>query len=546
MISNNQKPTGGQVIVELLRRNGVDRVFTVPGESFLPVLDALHDATDIELVVCRQEGGASMMAEAYAKITGRPGVCFVTRGPGSANALAGLHVAAQDSTPLLLFVGQVPRGFREREAWQEVDVNALFGSVAKWASDIQEAKRLPEYLSRAFATAQSGRQGPVVIGLPEDLLYETLEPVQARPSAIVQGYPAPCDVQRLGELLAAAQKPLAVFGGSGWTLTGRQRLHNFAEAHGLPVATAFRRQDRFDNSSPNYAGDAGLGMNPQLAELIREADLLIAVGTRLGDITTQHYQLLEVPCPSQKLVHIHPDPEELGRVYQPDLAICAGVDGFAESVVSLTSSAPLSTERHEWLERSREVYLRWSRPTELPGPLQLGEIVAWLGRTLPADAVISNGAGNYTLWLHRFYPFRGWGSQLAPTSGSMGYGLPAAIAAKLAFPERPAVCFAGDGCFLMTCQELATAVQYGANVIIIVVNNGSYGSIRMHQEKQYPGRRYGTDLVNPDMLELARAFGAEAARVEHTEQFADVFRQAITASKPFLIELRIDPGILRP
>ncbi|MNF60880.1 Acetolactate synthase large subunit IlvB1 [compost metagenome] len=370
--------------------------------------------------------------------------------------------------------------------------------------------------------------------------------MQARPSAIVQGYPAPCDVQRLGELLAAAQKPLAVFGGSGWTLTGRQRLHNFAEAHGLPVATAFRRQDRFDNSSPNYAGDAGLGMNPQLAELIREADLLIAVGTRLGDITTQHYQLLEVPCPSQKLVHIHPDPEELGRVYQPDLAICAGVDGFAESVVSLTSSAPLSMERQEWLERSREVYLRWSKPTELPGPLQLGEIVAWLGRTLPADAVISNGAGNYTLWLHRFYPFRGWGSQLAPTSGSMGYGLPAAIAAKLAFPERPAVCFAGDGCFLMTCQELATAVQYGANVIIIVVNNGSYGSIRMHQEKQYPGRRYGTDLVNPDMLELARAFGAEAARVEHTEQFADVFRQALTTNKPFLIELRIDPEILRP
>lgn len=547
MTGNPVTITGGQAIVELLRRNGVDRVFTVPGESFLPVLDALHDAPDIDLVVCRQEGGASMMAEAYAKTTGRPGVCFVTRGPGSANAMAGLHVASQDSTPLLVFVGQVPRGFQEREAWQEVNVKALFGSVAKWASDIQEAERLTEYLNRAFATAQSGRPGPVVLGLPEDLLYETLDPVRAGPALIAQGHPAPGDMRRLAELLSSARRPLAVYGGSGWTPEIRQRLQTFAEAHGLPVATAFRRQDRFDSGSAHYVGDAGLGMNPRLAELIQSADLLIAVGTRLGDITTRHYELVNVPNPAQTLVHIHPAPEELGRVHQPDLAICASVGAFAQATTDLEPpSPPLDEARSVWLETARKNFLDWTQPTTIAGPLQLGEIVAWLGRTLPDDAVLTNGAGNYTLWLHRFFPYLGWGSQLAPTSGSMGYGLPAAIAAKLANPQRPAVCFAGDGCFLMTCQELATAVQYRANVIVIVVNNGSYGSIRMHQEKQYPGRRYGTDLVNPDMLQLAQAFGAGAARVERTEQFADAFEQALAADRPFLIELIIDPAILRP
>ncbi|WP_312678893.1 thiamine pyrophosphate-dependent enzyme [Stutzerimonas nitrititolerans] len=542
----DKRPDGGQAIVELLRRNGVDRVFTVPGESFLPVLNALHDAPDIALVVCRQEGGASMMAEAYAKTTGRPGVCFVTRGPGSANALAGLHVAAQDSTPLLVFVGQVPRGFQQREAWQEVDVGALFGSVAKWASDIQDATRLPEYLSRAFTTARSGRQGPVVLGLPEDLLYERIEPIELGPAAINQGYPAPAALERLQQLLVEARRPLAIFGGSGWNAECRQQLQAFAETQGLPVATAFRRQDRFDNDHPNYAGDAGLGMNPGLAALIREADLLIAVGTRLGDITTRHYELVEAPRPRQRLVHVHPDPQEPGRVHLPDLALCASVANFAEAAAGLPAPPAPSDERRVWLTRARESREAWQRPTELPGPLQLGEIVAWLGRRLPADAVISNGAGNYTLWVHRFYPYRGWGSQLAPTSGSMGYGLPAAIAAKLARPARPAVCFAGDGCFQMTCQELATAVQYGANVIVVVVNNGSYGSIRMHQDKHYPGRRYGTDLVNPDMVALARAYGAGAARVERTEQFAEAFEQALAADRPFLIEVLIDPAILRP
>lgn len=537
---------GGQAIVELLRRNGVDRVFTVPGESFLPVLDALHDASDIALVVCRQEGGASMMAEAYAKTTGRPGVCFVTRGPGSANALAGLHVASQDSTPLLVFVGQVPRGFQQREAWQEVDVGALFGPVAKWAVDIQDAARLPEYLSRAFTTARSGRQGPVVLGLPEDLLFETVPPLALEAAPINQGYPAPAAMAQLQKMLSEAQRPLAIFGGSGWNPECRQALQGFAEAQGLPVVTAFRRQDRFDNGHPNYAGDAGLGMNPALAKMIQEADLLVAVGTRLGDITTRHYELVEAPRPHQRLVHVHPDPQEPGRVYWPELAVCASVTNFAEAAAELSPPAALSAERRAWLSRAREIRQAWQQPTQLPGSLQLGDIVAWLGNRLPADAVISNGAGNYTLWVHRFYPFRDWGSQLAPTSGSMGYGLPAAIAAKLAQPMRPAVCFAGDGCFQMTCQELATAVQYGANVIIVVVNNGSYGSIRMHQDKHYPGRRYGTDLVNPDMVTLAKAYGAVAARVERTAQFADVFEQALACDRPFLIELMIDPAILRP
>jgi acetolactate synthase-1/2/3 large subunit len=544
-MTEDNRPDGGQAIVELLRRNGVDRVFTVPGESFLPVLDALHDAPDIALVVCRQEGGASMMAEAYAKTTGRPGVCFVTRGPGSANALAGLHVAAQDSTPLLIFIGQVPRNFQQREAWQEIDVGALFGSVAKWATDIQEAARLPEYFSRAFSTARSGRPGPVVLGLPEDLLYERIEPVQVGPAPISQGYPAPQAMTRLREMLAEARRPLAIFGGSGWSAEARQQLQRFAETQGLPVATAFRRQDRFDNGHPNYAGDAGLGMNPELAKLIDEADLLIAVGTRLGDITTRHYELVKVPKPGQKLIHIHPDPHEPGRVRVPDLAICAAVQGFAEAAAGFESS-DISAERQSWLARARESRVAWQQPTELLGPVQLGEIVAWLGRRLPPEAVISNGAGNYTLWVHRFYPFRGWGSQLAPTSGSMGYGLPAAIAAKLAQPSRPAVCFAGDGCFQMTCQELATAMQYGANVIVIVVNNGSYGSIRMHQDKHYQGRRYGTDLVNPDMVALAQAYGAGATRVERTEAFAEAFEQALAADRPYLIELVLDPAILRP
>ncbi|MGE4406143.1 thiamine pyrophosphate-binding protein [Pseudomonas sp.] len=541
----DKRPDGGQAIVELLRRNGVDRVFTVPGESFLPVLDALHDAPDIALVVCRQEGGASMMAEAYAKTTGRPGVCFVTRGPGSANALAGLHVAAQDSTPLLVFVGQVPRGFQQREAWQEVDVGALFGSVAKWATDIQDAARLPEYLSRAFATARSGRQGPVVLGLPEDLLYERTAPVEVGPAPISQGYPPPQAMARLSQLLGEAQRPLVIVGGSGWNADCRAQLQAFAEAHALPVATAFRRQDRFDNQHPLYAGDAGLGMNPELAKLMGEADLLLAVGTRLGDITTRHYELIEAPQPRQRLVHIHPDPQEPGRVYWPELAICASVANFAEAATGL-QARPCPPEREAWLTRARNAREAWQRPTALPGPLQLGEIVAWLGQRLPPEAVISNGAGNYTLWVHRFYPHRDWGSQLAPTSGSMGYGLPAAIAAKLARPARPAVCFAGDGCFQMTCQELATAVQYGANVIVVVVNNGSYGSIRMHQDKHYPGRRYGTDLVNPDMVALARAYGAGAARVERTEQFAEAFEQALAADRPFLIEVLLDPAILRP
>jgi acetolactate synthase-1/2/3 large subunit len=545
MMSGNEKVSGGQAIVELLRLNGIDRVFSVPGESFLPVLDALHDASDIELVICRQEGGAAMMAEAYGKLTGRPGVCFVTRGPGSANALAGLHVASQDSTPLIVFVGQVPRAYLDREAWQEVDLPALFGPTTKWTAQIRDAQRLPEYVSRAFYTALAGRAGPVVLGLPEDVLFEEIELPALQPARVAQAQPAAADLAQLEEWLSQAQRPLAIVGGSGWDARSREQLQAFARRHALPVAAAFRRQDRFDNSSPNYAGDAGLGMNPRLAERIRKADLLLAIGTRLGDITTRHYELVSVPRPKQRLIHVHAEPQELGRVYQPDLAIYAAVKAFAAAVDELAPARAPSAQRQDWLEAANADYRQWSTPTTLPGPLQLGEIVAWLGRELPSEAVLTNGAGNYTLWLHRFYPYRGYLSQLAATAGSMGYGLPAAIAAKLVNPERPAVVFAGDGCFLMTGQELATAVQYGAKVIIIVVNNGSYGSIRMHLERHY-GRRYGTDLVNPDFVALAQAYGADGYRVRRTEEFADAFRQAQAGVRPALIEVQLDAAIIRP
>lgn len=545
MTGSSERMTGGQALVEVLRRNGVDRVFCVPGESFLPVLDALFDADDIDLVVCRQEGAAAMMAEAHGKLTGRPGVLFVTRGPGSANAMSGLHVAAQDSTPLLVFVGQVPTGFVEREAWQEIDPRGWFGAVAKWAAQVQDTARLAEYVSRAFHTATAGRPGPVVLGLPEDVLAETAVMPDLAPARAPRQHPARQDMERLADMLGSAERPLAVLGGSGWSREARRQVADFAERHALPVATAFRRQDRIDNRSPVYAGEAGLGMNPRLAERIREADLLLAIGTRLGDIATGHYGLVSVPRPRQRLIHVHSDPEEPGRVYQPDLALCAGIGPFAETLAELAPGAA-SADRQAWLEAARADYLEWSTPTTLPGPLQLGEIVAWLGRELPDNAVVSNGAGNYTLWVQRFYPFRGYPNQLAPTSGSMGYGLPAAIAAKLEDPDRIAVCFAGDGCLQMTGQELATAVQYGADVIVIVVNNGSYGSIRMHQERQYPGRRYGTDLVNPDFIALAQAYGIDGYRVQATEEFPDAFRQAVGNARPALIELKLDAAILRP
>ncbi|OZI67262.1 thiamine pyrophosphate-binding protein [Bordetella genomosp. 11] len=537
--------TGGQVLVDALRLHGVDTAFCVPGESFLAAIDAFHDARDvIRLIVCRQEGGAAHMAEAHGKLTGQPGICFVTRGPGATNASIGVHTARQDSTPLILFVGQVARDCMGREAWQEIDYRHMFGHIAKWVDQIDDPRRIPEYISRAFHVATSGRPGPVVLALPEDMLAEAVQVDDAPPYRTAQAGPTPQAMAELRDLLAAAQRPLALLGGGAWTRQASEDVAAFAHAHGLPVACAFRRQDLLDNRHDCYVGEAGLGMDPRLADRIRQADLILAIGPRMGETTTNGYALLDVPRPRQKLVHVHADPEELGRVYQADLPINAGVAAFAREAARL--EAPAVRRWAAWTESARADYLDNLRPGPMPGGMDLGAVVAHLRETLPPDSIITNGAGNYTLWVQRFYQYRGVRTQLAPTSGTMGYGLPAAVAAKLRHPERTVVCFAGDGCFLMNGQELATAAHYKLNIIVIVVNNAMYGSIRMHQERHYPGRVCATDLTNPDFVALARAYGLHAERVERTGDFAAAFDRAAKAGRPALLELPVSQDALSP
>lgn len=538
---------GGRVVVDLLAQAGISKVFSVPGESFLPVLDALHDHPDIELVSCRHEGGASMMAEAYAKATGRPTACFVTRGPGASNAVSGLYVAAHDSTPLLLFVGQVPRALRGRGAWQEVDLDIQFSRLAKWAADIDDPARIPEYVSRAFHVATSGRPGPVALGLPEDVLYaDQAAPGALRPLQATRLYPGEAELARLQAWVEEASRPLMLVGGAGWSPDIQKAMQAFAERNALPVAASFRRQDYIDNTHPNYAGEAGIAMNPALARRIEEADLLLTFGARLGDVPTRHYTLVKPPRPHQRLVHVHADAGELGRVYQPDLAICADSAAFASALGGLQPSGPPVDERRASVEAAHRDYLAWSNPESATGGQELAQVVSWLAEELPPEAAITNGAGNYTLWLHRYYRHRRHGSQFAPTSGSMGYGLPAAIAAGLAHPERPVICFAGDGCLLMTSQELATAAHYGVKVIVVLVNNGIYGSIRMHQQRRYPGRPSGTALTNPDFAMFARAFGMEAYRADDAQAFRHAFRQALDGTGSALIEMAMDPETLTP
>jgi acetolactate synthase-1/2/3 large subunit len=534
--------SGGQVLVDQLKVHGVTRAYTVPGESFLAVLDAFYDVPAIELVVCRQEGGAAMMADAYGKLTGRPGICFVTRGPGATNASSGLHIAFQDSTPMVLFIGQVPRGVEEREAFQEVDYRRMFGQMAKWVAQIGSADRIPEFLSRAFHTATSGRPGPVVLALPEDVLRETVVVEDARMYSTPRANPGAEDMGRLHALLSASERPLLLVGGGDWSQRTREDITEFAERHALPVANSFRCQDYVDNLHSNYAGDLGLAAAPSVVDALASCDLLIALGARLGDITTGGYTRVQAPRARQGLVHVHPGAEELGRVYQPHLAIHAGTGPFAAMAKSMSSTG--SDERRERTTRLHEAYLAHTAPTDGPGELQLARVLEWLGSTLPADAIITNGAGNYTAWLHRFYHYRGFRTQLAPTAGSMGYGLPAAIAAKHLYPQRTVVCFAGDGCFLMTGQELATAAQYRLNVIVVVLNNGMYGTIRMHQERSYPGRVVGTMLENPDFAAYARAFGAHGEVVTETTQFDPAFERAKNFNGPALLELRMDPEAL--
>jgi acetolactate synthase-1/2/3 large subunit len=545
--------TGARLLVDQLLIQGVNHAFCVPGESYIAVLDALYDSRElIKLIVTRHESGAAFMADATAKLTGQPGVAFVTRGPGATNASIGIHTAFQDSTPVILFIGQVGSDFAEREAFQEIDYRHMFGPMAKWVAQIDRADRVPEYVARAFQVATSGRPGPVVLALPEDMLPQAADVPDALCHQPV--LPAPSDMQIAGlrRLLGRAQRPLVVVGGPGWNDAACDNLRRFIEANYLPVACAFRAQDTFDNRHPNYVGDVGIGINPKLAQRLREADLVLAIGPRLGEMTTSGYSLLTAPVPQQTLVHVHSGAEELGRVYQPSLAINSGMPQLASRLAMM-----VPVEEPPWratLAAARADYEAWQqRPAvyaHAHPALDLWEVIRILQRAVPDDTIITNGAGNFSAWAHRFWRYPGPRTQLAPTAGSMGYGVPAAIAAKIAAPERCVVAFAGDGDFLMSGQELATAVQYGAAVLILVFNNGMYGTIRMHQEREFPGREHGTRLVNPDFARLAQSFGAYGAAAGTTDEFGTALAQALAFIRekhlPALIELRTDPEVITP
>jgi acetolactate synthase I/II/III large subunit len=537
--------SGGQVLVDQLVLHGADLAFGVPGESYLAVLDALHDAP-LRLVVTRHESGAANMAEAYGKLTGRPGVCMVTRGPGATNASNGVHTAFQDSTPMLLLIGQVARDTVGREGFQELDYRAMYGAIAKWATQVDDPARLPEIVARAYAVATSGRPGPVVIALPEDVLSEDVDVADARPHrALAPAAPAAGDMERLGELLAEARAPLAVVGEAGWTARTGADVAAFAEAQNVPVAASFRCQDYVDNASPAYAGHAGLAMDPALATRMREADLLLAIGGRLGEIPTAGYTLVRPGTPTQRLVHVHPDPGQIGIVYPTELGIVAGLEAFAAAARALEPAG--ADAREGLLAAAHGEYQRnLAEARDLPGALQMTAVMAALRARLPEEAIITNGAGNFSVWAHRYYEFHRYPTQLGPRSGSMGYGVPAAVAAKAVHPDRPVVCLTGDGDFLMTGQELATAVQEELDVVVLVVNNAMYGTIRMHQERHYPGRVVGTDLRNPDFVAYAHAFGAHGALVERSEDFPGALDEALRCGGPALIELRVDPQAITP
>jgi acetolactate synthase-1/2/3 large subunit len=539
-----QARTAAQALVDQLIEEGVRHVFCVPGESYLAVLDALRDR-EVAVTVCRHEGGAAMMADAYGKATGRPGACFVTRGPGATNAAAGVHVAHQDSTPMILFVGQVDRAFRDREAWQEIDCRAVFGSMSKWTAEIGQAARVTEYVSRAFHTAINGRPGPVVLGLPHDMLSE---PTAARDApAAVAAEPAPggSELAALKTLLDNARAPMLLLGGSRWDEGACAGLRDFSERYALPVATAYRRLPLFDPLHPNYAGDLGLGANPKLVERFKAADLVLVIGARLDEVTTQGYRLFEAPRPKTRLVHVYPGAEELGLVYAPHLSIHASPAGFAHALGGLRPPAA-----PPWLgtaQASHADYLAWSdAATPQPGPVNLGEIMLGLRDALAADAIICNGAGNYAAWIHRFFRFRRPGTHIAPTSASMGYGMPAAVAMQRLYPDRRIVSINGDGDFLMNGQEFATAVQYGLPIVVIVLDNASYGTIRMHQEREFPGRVVATDLVNPDFAAYARAFGGFGVTVERTEDFAAAFEAATASGQPAIVHVKYDADAITP
>ncbi|MEO5932977.1 MAG: thiamine pyrophosphate-binding protein [Duganella sp.] len=543
--------TGGQILVDALKIHGVDTAFGVPGESYLDVLDALHDS-DIRFIINRQEGGAAFMADAYGKMTGKPGICFVTRGPGATNASIGVHTAYQDSTPMILFIGQVGNDFIDREAFQEIDYRRMYGQMAKWVAQIDRAERIPEYLARAFQVATSGRPGPVVLALPEDMLIDTAEVADTRRYQAVQASPSAAQIDVLRAMLASAKQPLVLLGGGGWNAQACADVQRFAEANHLPVGCAFRFQDLLDNAHPNYIGDVGIGINPKLAARVRDADVILAIGPRLGEMTTGGYALIAAPVPAQRLIHVHADAEELGSVYQAELMINSGMPQIA---AMLAAMAPV--DAGAWRDSVAEAkadLAAWQLQPAIfqdgKAPLDLWQVVRQIDKIAPHDTIITNGAGNYATWAHRFHSYGGMRTQLAPTSGAMGYSVPAGVAAKIIDPKRTVITFAGDGEYMMNGQELATAVQYQAGVVIIVFNNGMFGTIRMHQERDYPGRVSGTELHNPDFAALARAYGASGEVVDTTEQFGPAFARALQHTRehalPALIELRYDGNLITP
>jgi acetolactate synthase-1/2/3 large subunit len=536
--------SGGEILVAALRVNGVDAIYCVPGESYIAVLDALYDAPDVRVVTCRHEAAAANMAEADGKMTGRPGVAFVTRGPGATHASIGVHTAMQDSTPMLLFVGQVPRRLRGRDAFQEVDYEQMFGGLAKLVVEIDDARRIPEVIRRAFVTALAGRPGPVVISLPEDVLAERVELADIGAARAVHASPSEDDLVAFCTMLAAAERPLAILGGSVWDAEACAAMRHFAQRADLAVACSFRRQALFDNRDARYVGDLGYGVDPALAQRVRDADLIVAIGGRLGDVPTGSYTLIEAPRPRQRLVHVHPDPLELGRIFETALPINAAPTTFARS---LDRVPPIDGSRWSgWTRDARRDYEAYIQPPPTQATLDLATIVHFLSERLPENAFITTGAGNFSIWPRRFFLYKRFGTQLAPVAGAMAYGVPAAVAAKLRHPDRVAVAFAGDGDFMMSGHELATAMQYRAAIVVIVINNEMLGTIRMHQERTYPSRTIATDLRNPDFVALARAYGAHASLVERTADFAPAFEAALASGLPALLELRVDPEQITP
>ncbi|MGE9296309.1 MAG: thiamine pyrophosphate-binding protein [Puniceicoccales bacterium] len=537
---------GGRILADQLAILGAQKVFCVPGESFLGLLDGLYDHRDeIEVITCRHEAGAANMADAYGKLTGKPGICAVTRGPGATNASNGVHTAFQDSTPMIVLIGQVATEMMDREAFQEMDYRRMFGEMAKWVAQIDDITRIPEYLSRAWHVAQSGRPGPVVLALPEDVLAEYADVADARPVQIGRSAPTAEAMERLESLLRASKAPLLLLGGPNWDAETAQLAGQVATHLNLPVVTSFRCQDYIDNGHPNYGGVVGIAPSPALRHKIREeVDLLITIGSRLGEMTTQGYTLVDIPLPQMGFVHVHPGPEELGHVYASDLPINSAPSEFLQACLKMSTG--VGHWDKAWTQGFRQAYEAFLQPTEVPGDLNMGRVIQHLSKVLPQDTVFTNGAGNYSVWLHRFHAHRAYRTQLAPTSGSMGYAVPAAIAAKLEAPDRTVVSVAGDGCFLMTAQELATARKYGLAIIYLVVNNGMYGTIRMHQERNHPGRVISTELINPDFVAYAGSFGIPGEVVTRTEDVAAAVERARNSKAGYLIELQVDPEALTP